>query len=137
MPGDFASFCLLIFFKIIFFKQFFQKYHPKYQTVWTQIRPNKMSGLIWVQTVCKGHQQTTLAFLCYLLIFFNISFQNSLQEEHQCIKQFGSRSRMTFCDYFVDPDLGLNCLQWLSADNTSRQRVQLYNKQKKKHHQLG
>ena len=27
------------------------------QTVWIQI---KMSGLIWVQTVCKGNQQLTL-----------------------------------------------------------------------------
>ena len=32
-----------------------------YQTVWTQIRPDKMSGLNWVQTVCKGFQQRTLA----------------------------------------------------------------------------
>ena len=31
----------------------------RYQTVWTQIRPNVFSGLIWVQTVCKGYQQTT------------------------------------------------------------------------------
>ena len=25
------------------------------QTVWIQIRPGFRSGLIWVQTVCKGH----------------------------------------------------------------------------------
>ena len=30
------------------------------QTVWNQISPDKMSGLIWVQTVCKVYQQTTL-----------------------------------------------------------------------------
>ena len=29
------------------------------QTVWIQIRTDKMSVLIWVQTVCKGYQQTT------------------------------------------------------------------------------
>ena len=29
------------------------------QTVWIQIRPNILAGLIWVQTVCKGYQQTT------------------------------------------------------------------------------
>ena len=29
------------------------------QTVWIQIRPNILTGLIWVQTVCKGYQQTT------------------------------------------------------------------------------
>ena len=30
------------------------------QTVWIQISPDILSGLIWVQTVCKGYQQTTL-----------------------------------------------------------------------------
>ena len=30
------------------------------QTVWTLIRPDDSSGLIWVQTVCQGYQQTTL-----------------------------------------------------------------------------
>ena len=29
------------------------------QTVWIQIRPNILTGLIWVQTVCKGYQQAT------------------------------------------------------------------------------
>ena len=29
------------------------------QSVWIQIRPNFMSGLIWVQTVCNGYQQMT------------------------------------------------------------------------------
>ena len=29
------------------------------QTVWIQIRPLVLSGLIWVQTVCIGYQQTT------------------------------------------------------------------------------
>ena len=30
------------------------------QTVWIQIRPDILSGLIWVQTVHKGYRQTTL-----------------------------------------------------------------------------
>ena len=29
------------------------------QTVWIQIMPDVLSGLIYVQTVCKGDQQTT------------------------------------------------------------------------------
>ena len=29
------------------------------QTVWIQIRSDILLGLIWVQTVCKGYQQTT------------------------------------------------------------------------------
>ena len=54
------AFCrLMIFFKMNFFEKFFQEYH-QCQTVWIQIRPDALSGLIWVQTtVCEGHQQTT------------------------------------------------------------------------------
>ena len=44
--------CLLFFFQNqFFFKKFFQE---------TQIRPNVLSALIWVQTACKGYQQATL-----------------------------------------------------------------------------
>ena len=32
----------------------------KIQAVWIQIRPDILSGLTWVHTVCKGYQQTTL-----------------------------------------------------------------------------
>ena len=35
-----------------------QEYH-QCQTVLIQMRPDKLSGLIWVQTVCKGYQQAT------------------------------------------------------------------------------
>ena len=34
--------------------------HLECQTVWTLIRPVDSSGLIWVQIVCQGFQQTTL-----------------------------------------------------------------------------
>ena len=37
-----------------FSKNSFSEYH-QCQTARNQIRPNKMSGLIWVQTVCKGY----------------------------------------------------------------------------------
>ena len=47
------------FFKINFLKNYFRKFH-QCQTVWILIRPDVLSGLIWVQTVCKGYQQTTL-----------------------------------------------------------------------------
>ena len=55
-------FCrLLIFFKINFRKKFVQEYHPiGCQTVWTLIKLDNSSGLIWVQTVCQGYQQTIL-----------------------------------------------------------------------------
>ena len=39
---------------------FFQEYHHS-QLVWIQIKPNILLGLIWVQTVCKGYHQKTLA----------------------------------------------------------------------------
>ena len=71
------------------------------------------------------------------LIIFKVYFSKSFFEEyHQDVKQFGSRSGPTFCQteartnrgttlasHFVGPDLGPNCLQRLSADDTSRQRV--------------
>ena len=48
---------------MIFQNHLFQNIHSgksKCQTVWIQIRPDVLSCLIWVQTVFKGHQQTTL-----------------------------------------------------------------------------
>ena len=30
------------------------------QAVWIQIMPEVLSGMIWVQIICKGNQQTTL-----------------------------------------------------------------------------
>ena len=63
--------CDLVFFKLKCF-EFFQEYHPESQTVWIQIRPDVLSGLILVQTVCKGYQHTkpvgeVLIFFCVLL----------------------------------------------------------------------
>ena len=60
-PSEFFHvFChLLNFFNVNFSEKFFQEYH-ECQTIWNLIRPDKMSGLIWVQSVCKGYQQRTL-----------------------------------------------------------------------------
>ena len=44
-------------FKINLFEKFFHQ--SVLQTVWIQIRPDVLSGLIWFQTVCKIYQQTT------------------------------------------------------------------------------
>ena len=52
--------CLLIFFKITFFKNLFQE--ENYQRVkWFESRSGTtlMLVLIWLQTVCKGYQETT------------------------------------------------------------------------------
>ena len=60
-PGNFFMlfYCLLIFFKITFFSKNSYR-NTVCQTDWIQITPDILSGLIWVQTVCKGYQQTTL-----------------------------------------------------------------------------
>ena len=49
-----------------------------------------------------------MLFRC-LLIFFKI--------------KLGSVTQFNQAQHFVTPDLGTNCLQRLSADDTSRQRV--------------
>ena len=60
--GNFSCFFVVCFF-------FFQKQHfgkiisgipSEYQSDWIQIRTDVLSGLIWVQSVCKGYEQTTL-----------------------------------------------------------------------------
>ena len=48
-----------LFFKINFFKKLFQEHYQSVKTVWIQIRPDILSGLIWFQTVCKNYQQMT------------------------------------------------------------------------------
>ena len=48
------------FFQNQFFRKILSGIRSECQTVWIQIRPDVLSGLIWVQTVCKGHQQTAL-----------------------------------------------------------------------------
>ena len=49
MLGNFA--------RLLLSSDFFQHLHFKKQSVWIQIRPDIMSGLIWVQTVCNGYQE--------------------------------------------------------------------------------
>ena len=55
--GYFACF----FFQFLSSADFFQKVlsgtPPECQTVWIQIRSDILSGLVWVQTVCKGYQR--------------------------------------------------------------------------------
>ena len=65
---------------------FFQNYHFQKiisgtlsvcQTVWIQIRTDNLSVLIWVQTVCKGYQQTTKVAACkerVKFVLYNINF---------------------------------------------------------------
>ena len=90
------------------------------QTDWIQIRPDILSGLICVQTVCKSYQQMTLEplliapweiFHAFLSSadFFKIklyqknSFRNTIQVSNRLDPD------QVRC--FVWPDLGSNCLQ--------------------------
>ena len=62
-PGKiFVLFCsVLIFSKSTLAKNYFRDtVSVKYLTVWIQIRPGILSGLIWVQTVCKGYERQEL-----------------------------------------------------------------------------
>ena len=56
-------FCRLLFFFLQnqCFQKMFSGIPSAFQTVWTQFRPGGLLGLIWVQTVYKYQQQTTLA----------------------------------------------------------------------------
>ena len=61
MLGNFNFFFVvsLSFFKINFFHKILSRTIPECKTVWIQISPDVVSGLIWVQTICKNHQQMT------------------------------------------------------------------------------
>ena len=50
---------LLFFFQNHLFSKALSGIPPVYQTVGILIRADVLSGLIWVQTVCKGYRQTT------------------------------------------------------------------------------
>ena len=60
-PGKFSCFLSSAdFFENQLFQKFLSGIPPECQIVWIQIRPNILSGLILVQTVCKSYQQTAL-----------------------------------------------------------------------------
>ena len=56
---------------------------------------------------------------CRLLIFFKVNFFEKFFREYQ---QDVNSLDPDQAQHFVGPDLGPNCLQRLSADDTSRQR---------------
>ena len=57
--------CQLIFFQINFFQNILSGIPYECQSVWIQIRPDLLLGLVWVQTVCKVYQQKKLADKSY------------------------------------------------------------------------
>ena len=53
-------FCHLLFFSESTFSKILSGIPSECQTVWIQIRHGILSGLIWVQNICTGNQQTIL-----------------------------------------------------------------------------
>ena len=62
MPCNFSCFCChqLTFFKIKFFKIFFQEHYQSVKQFGSQSGPTLLSVLTWVQTNCKGYLQITM-----------------------------------------------------------------------------
>ena len=63
MLGNFSCFLssAVFFFQNQLFRKILSGISSDCQSVWIQIRSEVLSGLIWVQTVCKGYQKTALA----------------------------------------------------------------------------
>ena len=59
--GNFAGSFLVcrFFFRNQLLRNLISRIPSDCQTVWIQIRPDVLSGQIWVQTVCKDYQLTT------------------------------------------------------------------------------
>ena len=73
-------FCRLsIFFKNQLFRKILSGIPSECQTDWIQIRSVILLGLIWVLTVCKGYQQTTLGGKELKLLF---SAETVLESTH-------------------------------------------------------
>ena len=60
------------FFQKQLFKKILTEISSVCQTFWIQIRPDILSGLILVLTVCKGYQQMTVRLYIYKLMMLPI-----------------------------------------------------------------
>ena len=90
-------FCSLHFFQNHLYRNILSGIPSDCQTVWVQIRPDNLSGLIWVQTVCKGFQRTTLVdkYICVVKVGIALGKVN-----YELIK-FQARSSYSKCDYLL------------------------------------
>ena len=104
-------FChLLIFlFSSSFFPKIITEIEFEWQAVWIYIRPNILSGMIWVQTVCRGYHQATKVVL--ETQFFN---KNLWEIQSECWKVW-IHIRPTVCWAWS----GSNWFQRLSAGDKS------------------
>ena len=105
---NFASyFCrLLIFFKINFFKKLFQEYHQSVSLDQDQAQHFVMP--IWVHTVCKGYQQTTLVGK-ELKLNNEILFKKNSRIQSTCNTQFRNEIQI-FCSWHAFKSCFFLCL---------------------------
>ena len=77
------------------------------QTVWILIRPDKMSGLIWIQTVCSRYQQTTLVgkeLVYEVLLFHKTQYQKAFypySANHKTADDIFGCGLLTFFKIFI------------------------------------
>ena len=98
MLGNFACFFIvwIFYLKTEFFKKNLLGIPSEYQTVWIQIRPDILSGLIWVQTVCKAYQQrkkSTLAGKELKGLFLKATWSCEIEVCHMGKKPNSNRQR--------------------------------------------
>ena len=110
MLGNITCFfviCGFFFLKLTFSKKkkkkkkIFQENH-QCQTGLIQIRPNVLSGLIWVQTVCKGYQQMT-----------NVATSGERGNEDWYTSKGGTLSKLLFASFLKR----IRSLWFLFAEN--------------------
>ena len=85
-PNQARHFCFMFFFGLLLIFSFLNILSGKSsecQTVWIQITPYILSGLIWAQTVCRGYQQTRpvgeeVFFFCLFFLFDSLRPINNL-----------------------------------------------------------
>ena len=86
---------LLIFFKFNFLKKKILSGLPsECQTFWTLIRPDDLLGLIWVQTVCQGYQQTTLVdkeFNIFIIAEITLKLKQFCLAVEKCLQMMQTR----------------------------------------------
>ena len=77
---------------------------PVCLTVWIQIRPDVLSGLIWVQTVFKCYQQTTLACKVFTV---KLMHPSSVAQPPTCSIGLSRKQRS-----FISSSFGVRVTKW-------------------------
>ena len=86
--------------------------------------PVSEAGKVVAFVFCVPFSRLLLLSCCFSLLFFKINVFKIFFQEYNLpshwVKQFGLKEQ---AQYFIRPDLDPNCLQRLSADDTSMQSL--------------